>query len=208
VQLERINDERDAAKRKLEFSKTVGAQVRFYKSNGVSDSQQARRLALNDLADEAAELGIAIPQLTAADNKRLELVSARIARTQGLAAGGGRGSVPLMAQLENGQLVPASLVNREAGAVMLGGQAIPVTRYLGGNISNQPQAQAQPQQAYPAPKGMGPAGIPLAPDYQPPPAAPKLTSQQKRRFEDIKRNQPGYSDEQILSYMRERGWLK
>lgn len=61
--------------------------------------------------------------------------------------------------------------------------------------------------------GVGPEGFPLALGVQGGPAPgqtakPKLTNQQRARFNDIKRNQPGFSDDEILNYMQQKGWLQ
>ena len=102
-----------------------------------------------------------------------------------------------MAVLANGRSVPASLV--KDGAVTLGGQAIQVVDYVGGGIPARPQGP-QPRPGEPG----GPEG-PLVPRDA---IAPKLNKQQQARFNDIKREIPGASDERVLSYMRQKGWLK
>jgi hypothetical protein len=87
-------DEKLTQQQKLAFSKDLAGQIKFYRSNGVKDPNQARRLALNDFADFAKNLGYEVPELTAADNAALDLVNARIQKLQrqGSSVGGGGAS--------------------------------------------------------------------------------------------------------------------
>jgi hypothetical protein len=91
---QKASDERLLQQQKLAFSKDLVNQIKFYRSNGVKDPEQARRLALNDFGEFASQLGYEIPPLTAADNKQLDLVNAKIERLQrqGTGVGGGGAS--------------------------------------------------------------------------------------------------------------------
>jgi hypothetical protein len=85
---ERIADERLDKQQRLKFGEDLGAQIKFYKANGVKDPTQARRLALNDFADVAGQLGIDVPELTKADNAVLGKVGAQIDPPNRLSRGG------------------------------------------------------------------------------------------------------------------------
>jgi len=65
-------------------------------------------------------------------------LTAQLARLNG--GGSGTAAQPLMAQLENGQVVPASLVDKGKGIVAIGGKPVKVTGYIGGKIPAQPKA--------------------------------------------------------------------
>jgi hypothetical protein len=88
---QRAADEKLTQQQKLAFSKDLANQIKFYRSNGVKDPNQARRLALNDFGDFANQLGYEIPPLTSADNSALDLVNAKIERLQRSGSGVGVG---------------------------------------------------------------------------------------------------------------------
>lgn len=88
---ERASDEKLLQQQKLKFGEDLGAQTKFYKANGVKDPVQARRLALNDFSEVAAQLGYTVPELTKADNGALALVAAHIDRLNRLSRGGAAG---------------------------------------------------------------------------------------------------------------------
>lgn len=92
-------------------------------------------------AEEIADNIVFGKPLSAAAEK-WRSVKARKLEAQLANIGGGGGTGPVMARLQDGQLVPASLVNREFGGVILNGQLIPVVEYVGGKIPARPQSQA------------------------------------------------------------------
>lgn len=91
------------------------------------------------------------PGLSAAAEKwrglRAKKLEAQLARVGG---SGGGGAGPVMAQLQNGQVVPLSAVDKQSGGVMLNGDLVPVVGYVGGRIPSRPQQQPQTS-ATPAP---------------------------------------------------------
>lgn|SRR5262245_38644238 len=84
---ERAADERLFNQQKLKFGEDLGAQIRFYRSNGVETVAQARRLALNDFADTAVQFGYVVPDLVRADDRVLAKVGAQVARLHRLSGG-------------------------------------------------------------------------------------------------------------------------
>ena len=74
---------------------------------------------------------------------KAQKAEAQLARLNGASGGGGTG--PVMARLANGQVVPLSQVDNQAGQVILNGEGVPVVGYVGGKIPAQPQGQAAPQ---------------------------------------------------------------
>lgn len=135
---ERIADERQATQLKAAQEK---------ERRKIEDELAGTDGAPPNIAKEISEYRVGLrPGLSAAAEKwrglRARKLAAQLARVSG--GGGGTGGGPVMARLQDGQLVPASLVNREIGGVMLNGQLIPVVEYVGGKIPARPQQQTAP----------------------------------------------------------------
>lgn len=197
---ERAEDEIQERKERAEMEKQRRA---------IESDLAAKDGAPPNIAKEISEYRVGLrPALSTAAQKwqgaRARKLEAQLARVGGGSGGGGQ----IMAVLQGGAVVPASLVNKETGGVMLGGQSVPVVQYVGGNIPRQAQGAPTPTDV----RGQSPEGFPLAlgtpggPQASSP-AKPKLTNQQRARFNSIKREQPGFSDEEILQYMQVKGWL-
>ena len=155
-QQQQAADERLLQQQKLKFADDVRNQIKFYKSKGVDNSTQAHRLAVNDLSDVATQLGIPVPPLTAADNQRLAKVAADILKEQAQTTKAGRAPAgkaakfgPVMAQLEDGTIVPMSSVDKRSGGALLNGKFRKVVGYVGGKLPAQQQAAPQNSKADP-----------------------------------------------------------
>ena len=112
---EKARWERLVQQQKLQFSKELGDQIKFYRGQGVKNPGQGRRLALNDYSDLATQLGIEVPPLTQDDNNVLGKVQAQINRLNQLAirggAGGGGDNIQTWIELSDGSIVQADKVN-------------------------------------------------------------------------------------------------
>lgn len=159
---ERIADEKLKEQQQLKLDEDLGKQIKFYRSNGVDNAAQARRLALNDLADSVRRLGREVPTLSADDNKQLALVNAKITKAAADAnlanvkankvtvnLGGEGKAGPVYAQLEDGSVIPAAQVDRRSGTASINGQTLNVTGYVGGHLPTQPQGQQPAQPSKP-----------------------------------------------------------
>lgn len=73
--------------------------------------------------------------LTGADQKTYARIEKYRAPT-----GGGGSTGPVMAQLEDGTIVPLTAVNRDTGRVILDGKPLRVVGYVGGRVPARPQA--------------------------------------------------------------------
>lgn len=146
---ERILDERQAAREKAEQEKQRRA---------IESELATKGGAPPSIAKEISEYQVGLRPTLSKSAEKWRTLQARKAEAQlaRVAGGGGSGGGQVMAQLANGQVVPASLVSKETGAVMLGGQSVPVVQYVGGNIPSRP---ATPTSNV---KGVGPEGFPLA----------------------------------------------
>ena len=134
---QREDDERAAmaaeAKAKAEQEKQAREFARDYRKMGAKDG----------IARELAEYDAGIrPTLSKAaanwQSARARIDERRAAGVSGGGAGGGTAQ-PLQAVLANGQRVPASLVDRQIGAVLIDGQPVNVVRYEGRGASGQAQ---------------------------------------------------------------------
>ncbi len=181
---EKAQRERDAIKLEGELITKDGA------PSNVAKEIARRTAGLND-----APLSPAAEKWRGAQAKLADAKALRLAR---IAAGSGAGQGKTMAVLEGGRKVPISLVHE--GHVKFGNKAIPVVDYIGGGASSPPQQAPQGFRGSLEP--IGESGMLSAP------VKPTLNKQQQGRFKDIKRNQPEFTDEQILQYMAKKGWLQ
>lgn len=158
---ENARKERVLLKRQIALQ--IDDRIKAYRDQGAD--KYAEELARNDFRMALGEIGEKVPPLSAAASKANRLVQAKIQRALRLAQGGGGSTGPVMAKLQNGQLVPLSIVNKDLGGVMLNGELVPVVDYVGGRIPGKPQ-QPQP---FPETSGLPPgigALTPQAPTEQ------------------------------------------
>lgn len=179
---ERILDERQAARERADAEKQRRA---------IENELATKGGAPPNIAKEISEYQVGLrPTLSAAAEKWRTLqarkAEAQLARVAGGGSASGGGQV--MAQLANGQVVPASLVNKDTGAVMLGGQSVPVTQYVGGRIPSRP---AGPQ---PLPGEAGGPEGPLVPSQVMQAARPAATPQRAQAKAKLVKN--GYSSKE------------
>ena len=127
---ERRQDERDAARERAAEKK---------RRDDIATKLQLDKFASSSIANEIADSIVYRKPLSAAAEKWRSVQERKLEAQLAAVRGGGSGSGQVMAQLANGQTVPASLVNRETGGVMLNGQVVPVVQYVGGNIPRAPQ---------------------------------------------------------------------
>jgi hypothetical protein len=113
---DRVADKKQMVQMRLKFNQELGDQLRFYRSQGVKDPKQARRLALNDYSDLAIQLGIPVPPLSPTDNQVLDKVQSQINRLnqltlKGMGGGSESGNIQTWIELSDGSVVPADKVN-------------------------------------------------------------------------------------------------
>jgi hypothetical protein len=143
---ERVADERQAALEQKQLKLKAADLAKAYRLAG--GGQYANELAERDL-------GLRPSVSKAADkwlSSHVQLEQARANKLAGVGGGGGSASGgKLMAQLENGQVIPVSLVDKAKGMVVLDGKPVKVVGYVGGGATGaQPQAnQTGPAMAQP-----------------------------------------------------------
>lgn len=184
---ERIQDERDAAKARAETEK---------QRRSIENDLASKDGAPPSIAKEISEWRVGLrAELSTAAQKwqglQARKAEAQLARLARIGAGGGIGGGQVMAQLANGQTVPASLVNRETGGVMFGGQSVPVVQYVGGNIPSRPQGP-QPLPGEPG----GPEGPFIPPEMLPGGIRMTTPTTMKRSAAKAKLVKAGYSSKE------------
>jgi len=134
---ERVADEKQAAIEQKQLrikSAELASKYRLAGAKQYANELAERDLGLRDKVSAGADKWL---------SSHVQLEQARADRQAGLARGGGGGAAqPLMAQLENGQVVPASLVDKKDGVLKIGGKSVKVTGYVGGKIPAQTKGAA------------------------------------------------------------------
>jgi hypothetical protein len=145
---QREDDERAAAEQRRREKAQQERDARVFASQlgrgpGAAPPKIAEELG-NYYAKVTDKLSPAAEKYLNVQAKRAEILARR-------PIGGGTGGGKLMAQLENGQIVPSSLVNKDTGRVIIDGKPVKVVGYTGGGATGAPtQAkQAGPVMAQP-----------------------------------------------------------
>lgn len=130
-------DKRQKAQEEKQLRLKAADLARAYRLAGAVDpankADWAKELAEKDLGLRESVSPGALKWLSA----KIRLDEARADKLARMGAGSG-GDGRLMAALENGQIVPASLVDKERGVVRLGGQPVKVVNYVGGGATAAP----------------------------------------------------------------------
>lgn len=205
-------EDRRAKAEQAELDRKDKAAKEKQRNDIAADLIKNPNLAPQKVANEIADAIVYGKPMSPATEKwrsiQLERAQAQIDRLARIGKGGGESSGPVMAQLEDGTVVPLTSVNRDTGRVILGGKPLKVVGYVGGRIP----AQSKPAPAAPPARSLtdqfiNPSYVEslMAPAQQPTQA---LTKPQQSRFNDIKAERPDLSDEQVKTYMRSKGWLQ
>jgi len=143
---QREDDERAAAEQRRKEKAQQERDARVFASQlgrgpGAAPARIAEELG-NYYAKISDSLSPAAQKWLNAQAKRAEILASR-------PTGGGAGGGKLMAQLENGQIIPSSLVDQKTGRVIIDGKPVKVVGYVGGGASSAKTATPQGKKADP-----------------------------------------------------------
>jgi hypothetical protein len=129
---------RETAQRERDAIKLEGELI----TKDGAPSSIAKEIARRTAGLTDAPLSAAAEKWRGAQAKLADAKAVRLARIAAGGAGGGK----TMAQLENGQTIPVSLVDQKTGRVIIDGKPVKVVGYVGGGATGAP---AQAKQAGP-----------------------------------------------------------
>jgi hypothetical protein len=142
-----------------------------------------RKAGAGKFAKELADYDAGLTDKLSAEAAKWESAQVKLAEIRANRAAnpgaGGTGSGQVMARLEGGQMVPAALVNKDSGTVIIEGNPVNVLEYVGGKIPAAQQGPSFAQRSQDARQATGGFGLPTMPwqTSAPQPAAPQSSGQ-------------------------------